>query len=63
MGISRGGAGASSRMGDSPSKSPNRSSSLRNAFGVDEGEKPVHDGYAHVMLCDRDEDEDVLRDE
>lgn len=50
-------------MGDSPSKSPNKSSSLRNAFGVDEGEKPVHDGYAHVMLCDRDEVEDVLRDE
>jgi hypothetical protein len=33
------------------------------ALGVADGEKPVQLGYAHVMLCDLDENEDALRDE
>lgn len=64
-GISLGGAGASRRIGLAPSRSSsgNRSSSLMKAFGVADGEKPVQLGYAQVMLCDREEKEDVLRDE
>ena len=64
-GMSLGGAGASSRIGLAPSSSSsgNRSSSLMKAVGVEDGEKPVQLGYAHVMLCERDEKEDALRDE
>jgi hypothetical protein len=65
IGISLGGAGASSKIGLAPSKSSsgNRSSSLMNALGVADGKKPVQLGYAHVMLCDLEESENPLRDE